>query len=171
MTQPTKLDDFNKHAINALMMYCTLLEAEPHVMKLPQLDCLLDWLVHEDRKTLIAEVQSSEEMWWPDVHGPDICATCYHWFGMTLGGRIREGCIHCKDEGSHPTFFMYSIRDKLYVNDQHCEYLMSWAIYKWSIAKPRQRQMTAKHMRDNGLYVTNQVNPNEAEVEYASSNS
>jgi hypothetical protein len=34
---------------------------------------------------------------WPNIPGADICSSCLHLFGITIGGRLRAGCCHCEN--------------------------------------------------------------------------
>lgn len=163
-----QLEDYNTRCITALCMYFTLVDAQPHHQKLGEWKEMFYFLNYElQAEIVIPAARDHDYYWYPDVDAPDICATCYHSFGWTLGGRIREGCMHCHDDGSLVTQYFFNQRDSMYINNAHCEYLFACALYIWSKAAPRNKQQTAKYLTDNDLYITDQVPV--SEYNYASS--
>lgn len=151
------IERFNKSAIASLQLWFSLCEEENwQIAKVREFAILQAWLTQDYKQAMydLGKNDIASELWWPRNQAPDICATCYRFYGYTLGGRVREGCPECEDDGSRPTFYMYSLRDYLYVNSAHCEYLFARALYGWSKSRPRRRQRTAKYLADNNLYIT-----------------
>lgn len=153
------LHQFENAAICLLCLHLSLCEDEDfHNSRMQDYVVLSDWLIADKKQIMMSLADAGcEELWFPDTKGPDICSTCYHWFGHTLGGRLRQGCIHCRDNTSSLLFFLSALPDYLYVNAAHCEYLIAEALFIWSKAKERKPQRTYKWLRTNGEFITQHI--------------
>lgn len=144
----TALQEYNRAAVIAIVLWLNLCEEDWHAMKIREWDAFESWLVQGFKQVMYDKGDEDDDLWWPAVHGPDICGTCYNFFGYTLGGRVREGCIHCHDKGTFK-FYIYHMRDRLYINDAHMEWLLATALHEWSRIKPRKQARTQKWIKDN----------------------
>lgn len=149
--QQVRLDAFNHAARITLTLWFTLSEAKPHHALYEEFRILAEWLVVE-HKNMMSEC-FDEVPWFPEEQGQDICGTCYNLFHTTRGGRVRDGCSTCNDEGALFSSQVYRFKHKLFVGNAHMEWLYAGALALWSEAKPRQVQRTPKWYQENNAFI------------------
>lgn len=61
---------------------------------------------------------------------PDICASCYTYFGHSFGGRLRLGCHHCYDE-SVARHRLFAFARLTGLDIRQSEVILSNVLYKY----------------------------------------
>lgn len=81
---------------------------------------LYDWLVSPEENEILRT--------WPSVEFPDICGRCFHIFGNTIGGRLRDGCYLCKAQCDTHIWEIGIILRDFHISREHFEAVFATAL-------------------------------------------